>query len=56
MIRYEIMMDERHLAVALNRRRRLGLGRYIRGVAKVICLIGLLLLLVAFILARRKQK
>ena len=49
MIRYEIMMDEKHLAEALNRRRRLGLGRYLRGVVKVICLIGLLLLLAAFI-------
>lgn len=51
MIRYEILMDENHLAEALSRRRMLGWGRYIRGGAKIVCLVGLLLLLAGVIYA-----
>lgn len=55
MIRYEILMDEKHLAEALNRRRMLGMGRYIRGGVKIVCLVGLLLLLALVIYAGKAQ-
>lgn len=45
MLQYEILIDEKHLAEGQDRRRKVGLGRYIRGVVKLICLLGLLLLL-----------
>ncbi|MEO6103424.1 MAG: hypothetical protein ABIP44_07285 [Pseudoxanthomonas sp.] len=55
MIRYEILMDEKHLAEALSRRRMLGVGRYIRGGVKIACLIGLLILLGILIYAGKAQ-